>query len=130
MKKMSLQLSKVLGALMVAGLTMVSLGASGQSKGKTMTVKGEVLDMACYMGHGAHGAGHAQCAKMCLQGGSPAGLLSSDGKVYLLVADHDKPEPYTEVRKHGAGQVTVTGQFNDRNGVQALVVEDVKVAGS
>ena len=36
MKKMSLQLSKVLGALMVAGLTMVSLGASGQSKGKTM----------------------------------------------------------------------------------------------
>src|SRR5512141_512297 len=31
-----------------------------------VTVTGEVLDMACYLDHGAHGADHASCAKKCI----------------------------------------------------------------
>ena len=31
------------------------------------TVKGEVLDLSCYIKSGAKGAGHAACAKSCVK---------------------------------------------------------------
>ncbi|MGH2642487.1 MAG: hypothetical protein ACRDE2_00940, partial [Chitinophagaceae bacterium] len=95
----------------------------------TTTMKGEVLDMSCYMGHGAHGPGHKMCAQMCLDKGLPAGLLTSNGQVYLLVEDHDKAGAYNDVIKHAADNVTITGRVSSKNGVQALVVEDVKAGG-
>lgn len=126
MKRLKDQFPKIFSTVLVAGLTVFSLSAFGQNKSKNMTVKGEVLDMACYMAKGAHGPGHAQCAKMCLSQGAPAGLLTASGKVYLLVGDHGNATPYKNARKDGAKQVTVTGKYQNRNGVQALVVEDVK----
>jgi hypothetical protein len=128
MKKLRLPLKGALGTLMVAGLCVFSTTAFGQGKEKTMTVKGEVLDMSCYMSHGAHGAGHQMCAKMCLKKGLPAGLLTSNGQVYLLVEDHDKADAYETAIKHAADKVTVTGKYANKNGVQALVVEDVKTS--
>lgn len=127
MESLRTSLPKIAASLVVAGLSVVSLSAFGQSK--TMTVKGEVLDMSCYMGHGAKGAGHKTCAEMCLKKGLPAGLLTSNGQVYLLVEDHDKADAYNTVIKHAADQVQVTGKYANKNGVQALIVEDVK-AGS
>ena len=129
MKKLKTNLPKIAASLMIAGLTVLSFSVFGQSKEKTATLKGEVLDMSCYMGHGAKGAGHKMCAQMCLKKGLPAGLLTSNGQVYLLVEDHDKADAYSTVIKHAADQVTVTGKVANKNGVQALIVEDVK-AGS
>lgn len=128
MKKLKISMPKLASSLLIAGLTVFSLSAFGQEK-TTTTLKGEVLDMSCYMGHGAKGAGHKMCAQMCLKKGLPAGLLTSDGQVYLLVEDHDKADAYGTVIKHAADQVTVTGKVSKKNGVQALVVEEVK-AGS
>lgn len=125
MKSLKWQMPKLCGALLVSGLTLLSMSAFGQS---TSTLKGEVLDMSCYMGHGAKGKGHQQCAQMCLNKGLPAGLLTGNGKVYLLVEDHDKADAYNTVIKHAADQVQVTGKVVDKNGVQALVVESVKVS--
>src|SRR5215467_2555200 len=69
----------------------------------TKTLQGEVLDMACYMDHGASGAKHAQCAADCIKGGSPMGLLTKDGQVYLLVENHAKKDSYANLKKW-AGQ--------------------------
>jgi hypothetical protein len=127
MKIGNIQTSKIAATLLLAGYTVFSFSAFGQGKSsETKTVKGEVLDMACYMDHGAHGEKHAECAKTCLKKGSPVGLLADNGQVYLLVEDHGSPDAYAKVRKEGAEKVTVTGKYNNRNGVQALVVEDVK----
>lgn len=123
MKKL-IQWPQLAGLFSIAALSVLSLGASAQSTAKT--IKGELLDMNCYMAKGAHGADHKQCAQMCLQGGAPAGVLASNGQVYLLVQDHDNGTPYTEIRKHGGEQVEVTGKAVTRNGVQALVVEKAK----
>ena len=38
------------------------------------------------MASGAHGDGHKSCATTCIKGGGPMGVLTSDGKVYLLLA--------------------------------------------
>lgn len=127
MNQLKLGMRGLATSVLVAGLSVLSLSAFGQEK--TATLKGEVLDMSCYMGHGAKGSGHKQCAEMCLKKGLPAGLLTSSGQVYLLVEDHDKADAYSTVIKHAADQVEVTGKVANKNGVQALVVEEVK-AGS
>lgn len=95
----------------------------------SVTVTGEVLDMDCYMGHGGSGKEHKTCAQACLtKKGSAAGLLSADGAVYLLVADHSREKEYLPVRKLGGEQVKVTGKVQSKGGVQALVVEKVEKA--
>src|SRR5689334_19687733 len=53
-----------------------------------VTLKGEVLDMACYLDHGAMGEKHVKCAQTCVKGGLPVGLKAENGKTYLLIGEH------------------------------------------
>lgn len=108
---------------------LLLIGACGLAFAESASVQGEVLDMACYMGHEAHGAAHAKCAKQCLLGGMPAGLLKADGSVVLLVEDHGKPgaeKAYKSLAKLAGDQVTVTGELVSRGGISAIVVQSVK----
>lgn len=98
------------------------------SGGKEITVKGELIDMSCFMAHEGKGKKHAECAKMCVVGGAPLGILTGDGKVYLLVEDHSSAKakkPYMEAKKLVAETVTIKGDAYERGGVQAIVVESV-----
>ncbi len=92
----------------------------------TKTVTGEILDMKCYMASGAHGEGHKECAATCINGGAPMGILSDDGKVYLLIESSKNADAYDEAKKFAGEKVTLTGTFSDKNGVQALIVTEVK----
>jgi hypothetical protein len=92
----------------------------------TKTVSGEILDMKCYMASGAHGEGHKECAATCINGGAPMGILSDDGKVYLLIESSKNADAYDEAKKLAGEKVTLTGTFSDKNGVQALIVTEVK----
>ena len=91
-----------------------------------VTVSGEVIDMACYIGHDAHGPDHKQCAVKCAQMGQPLGLLSPDGKVYLLVADHADKAPYEKVRTMAGDKATIKGESGSKNGITSLSVKEVK----
>lgn len=97
--------------------------------GKEVSVKGELVDMACYMAHEGKGKKHAECGKMCvLKNGAPLGLLAADGKVYLLIEDHSAAKakkPYAQAKELVAETVTVKGDAYERGGVQAIVVESV-----
>lgn len=118
---------KLLGFLLAGAMTVISMNSFGQS---STTVKGEVLDLSCYMTGGAMGKGHKTCAQGCLDKGLPAGILSkADGKVYLLVEDHKKADAYKQAIKHAAENVAITGKIVEKNGVQSLIVEEVKVEG-
>ena len=112
-------------SLLAIAFCAVSLTSFGQEK-KSMTISGEVLDMACYSASGASGEGHKSCAAACIKGGSPMGVLTSDGKVYLLVENHDKKDAYAEAQKHAGEQITATGTFSDRGGIKTLIVDEVK----
>jgi len=112
-------------SLLAIAFCAVSFTSFGQDK-KPMTISGEVLDMACYSSSGAKGEGHKSCAASCIKGGSPMGVLTSDGKVYLLVENHDKKDAYAEAQKHAGEQITATGTLSDRGGLNALVVDEVK----
>ncbi|HVA67537.1 MAG TPA: hypothetical protein VNK24_11555 [Elusimicrobiota bacterium] len=89
----------------------------------TVNLKGEVLDLNCYMAKDAHGKNHAMCARACLKKGAPAGLLTADGRAYLLSGD---TKAYQQVRKMAAETVEVTGKMAERSGLQAVIVEKVR----
>lgn len=110
-------------SLLVVSLFAASLTTFAQEK---KSITGEVLDMACYSAMGASGAGHKSCAADCIKGGSPMGLLTSDGKVYLLVENHDKKDAYAQAKTHAGEQITVTGTVSEKGGLSAVIVDEVK----
>jgi hypothetical protein len=91
-----------------------------------VTVTGEVLDMACYLDHGAHGAKHAECAKKCISSGLPVGLKGNDGKTYLLIGEHMPANE--ELAKHAAETITVHGKLVERDGISLL--ENIEIVKS
>ena len=89
---------------------------------------GEVLDLACYIAKGAKGADHAGCAKNCVKGGQPMGLLTEDGTVLVLAANHDDGAPYEAVKDWAGQNVEITGELSDRDGMKVVSVTGSKAA--
>ncbi len=114
------------GLIVLTSTALFAAGPMPMGKEKSVTVKGEILDMACYLGHGAMGKKHQECALMCLKGGQPMGLRTADGKVYLLVASHKDAKPFDEAKNYAADQVEVTGPVFERSGISAIEVDAVK----
>src|SRR5438067_1385965 len=54
----------------------------------SVTVKGEVVDLVCYLDHGSAGEKHAKCAGTCISEGLPVGIKTADGKLYTVVGAH------------------------------------------
>jgi len=98
--------------------------ATAPAKSGDVSVTGEVLDMACYLDHGAHGEKHAGCATKCIAGGLPVGLKSTDCTVYLLIGEHksmnDTLAPY------GGKTVTIKGKLVSRDGIN--LIENAELA--
>lgn len=91
--------------------------------GKTTTLKGEVVDLGCYLTKGLHGKSHAECATKCIRSGLPVGILSN-GRVYIAMTANREPansllEPYA------AREVEVTGIVARRGGVDMVAVSKV-----
>lgn len=116
----------LLAACTVWGVAAFAHGGMEMGSGKSITVKGEILDLACYLDHGARGAKHQQCALTCLKNGEPMGLITADGKLYLLLADHQDAKPFNEAKTYAADQVEVTGPTAEKDGITGLTVLSVK----
>ena len=109
---------------LVSGAILVSAPALATEK--AVTVKGEIVDLACYLDHGAKGEKHKTCALTCLKNGEPMGLLTADGTVYLLLAPHEDAKAFEEAKTLAAEQVEVTGSPAEKAGIKGLLVESVK----
>ncbi|HRO47596.1 hypothetical protein [Agriterribacter sp.] len=113
-------------AAVLATISFCLFAFKANAQDETKTVSGEVLDMACYMAKGAHGEKHKGCAAACIKDGAPMGLLTSDGKIYLLVENHNKKEVYAKIKDRAGEKITVTGTASVKGGLQGLVVEELK----
>jgi hypothetical protein len=88
------------------------------------TVTGEVVDLACYMGHDAKGKDHMQCAKTCINKGLPVGLLTEKGDVYLAVGENHKKA--NDLLADKAGQtVTVVGEVAEKGGSRMVTIHEI-----
>jgi hypothetical protein len=115
--------SSALRALPLAILAVAFLTLSRPARAQEeVTVKGEILDMTCYLSKGSKGDRHKTCAKMCAKKGLPIGVLTDEGKVFLLIEDHDDPDPYEAVKDLAGGQAEITGKRYSKDGIESIMV--------
>lgn len=95
-----------------------SASAAKPQAAEMITVKGEVLDMACYIDHNASGEKHAACAKTCIESGLPVGIKGEDGKTYLVVGEHKSINQ--QLAPLAAKTITLRGKFVSRDGFNML----------
>lgn len=109
--------------LLLAALTLGLLLVSGRAQAQDdITVKGEIVDLACYLSQGKKGASHKSCAQMCAKGGVPMGLLTASDELYLLIDDHANPKPYEAAKKLAGTDAEITGKKFVKNGMASIVV--------
>jgi hypothetical protein len=109
--------------------TTMAAGVDGKPlPGKVVTLVGEIVDYSCYLQLGKHGTKHRDCGQKCLRNGMPIGLLTKDGKLYLLMEEeHDeRRDGLTNFREaaieHLAYVMEVTGTLSEVEGQRALYV--------
>lgn len=101
---------------------------SQASEGADQTWTGEIVDLACYVAQGAQGADHAGCAKGCVKAGQPMGLLTDDGTLILLAANHKDGQPFEALKDLAGGKAEVVGSLAERDGMKIVTVNGSKAA--
>ena len=114
-------ISMVAGAAFVAALAMPVFAAE-------MTVKGEVVDIACSKskGDGGKGAGHASCAMACAKKGQPVGILTADA-VYTVAGDY-AANNNAKLLDFVAKNVVAVGEVTEKDGVKTINIKSIKLA--
>lgn len=108
----------LVGVSAMLAFPAINLLAADNDAGGEKTIKGEVVDLMCYLDHGAKGENHKQCASKCIRSGGPVGLLTSDDQVYLVIGEH---KPINEELANKAAQkVTLKGKVVERSGMKMI----------
>jgi hypothetical protein len=93
-----------------------------------VTIKGEVVDIACATskGPGGRGDGHSACALACAKKGQPIGVLTDDA-VYEVSGDFTA-NGNAKLLDFVAKSVTITGEVTEREGRKLLNIKSIRVA--
>lgn len=118
MKNGSILTVSLVSLALGASLALPRLSLSAEASGQAQTIKGEIVDLMCYLDHGAKGDKHKGCATKCIEGGGPVGLLTADDQLYLVVGDH-KPMN-KELAPKAAQTVTLKGKVVEKHGVKMI----------
>jgi hypothetical protein len=103
---------------------LIILAFAAVAADETVTPTGEIVDLHCYTSRGAHGAEHSGCSNACISRDVPAGLLTADGTLYLLL--NEKPNSVKEKVAGLAGKtVKATGKVVEKSGMKALQLASV-----
>lgn len=121
---MNIKIVNLVAIVAILMSALVGFAYEGQDQ-KQVTVKGELVDTACYMAHPDTGKGedHRKCASMCIKGGVPMSVLDAQGDLYLLLPEHGNEKVYEQAKEWAADQVEVTGKLVTQGGLQAIVVD-------
>jgi hypothetical protein len=101
--------------------------AADRDAGKSIPVKGYVLDSACAFTKGLKKPISGQCANTCAKAGSPLVILTDNGTIYWPIADTTPSSGQNEKLLPFAGQkVTASGKVFQRGGSSALVIDKIE----
>ena len=99
------------------------------AEGKPLTVTGEVVDVSCYTQLGKRGPAHKACGAKCVANGEPAGLLTADGTLYILLPEphHPRRDGQASIAKEFSEKmgdtVTLSGMATDHGGIHTLFIK-------
>ena len=99
---------------MKKSLTLVALAATFSFGAMAADFSGYIIDQSCASKPAMRG--NVDCANKCIKGGSPAVLVTEDGKIYKI-ADQAK------VVDHDGKKVTISGKLTDDTITVAKVSE-------
>ena len=99
-----------------------------ENTGKEQTLTGEVVDVFCYLSHGAEGLGkgHASCAKHCIENGLPVAIKVGDQLYLAAMASHDPANK--ALAAYAGDRVTVHGTVMEKDGQHLISVSSVERA--
>ncbi|MBI1746752.1 MAG: hypothetical protein HYR55_09210 [Acidobacteria bacterium] len=119
--------------IMISLVLLAAIGSSlmGKSESKSVamtTITGEVIDIACFMGHDASGKNHTKCAVQCAEKGIPLAILDEKlQQIYLpLALDHSSPN--AKLLNYIAQRVTVTGRVIKKGGLTGIEIKSIEPA--
>ena len=114
-------ISMAAGAAFVVSLAMPAFAAD-------MTVKGEVVDVACSVAKkdGGKGAAHANCAMVCAKKGQPVGILTADA-IYTVTGDYAS-NSNAKLLDFVAKTVEVSGDVTEKDGQKMIAIKSIKLA--
>ena len=98
--------------------------------GDAVTLEGELIDSFCYLSgvmggpDATVGTAHHHCALWCAAGGVPVGLLTGDGKVYLVLGEGDDTTSVTTpgLFERQSHKITLEGRTFERDGMNYVVI--------
>jgi hypothetical protein len=116
-------ISMVAGAAFAAALAVPLFAAD-------MTIKGELVDIACATTkkEAGKGAAHATCAMVCAKKGQPIGVMTADA-IYTVSGDY-AANSNAKLLDFVAKNVIVTGAISEKDGVKSINVKSIKLAPS
>src|SRR5262245_8258018 len=117
----------ILGACTASALLFAgTIAGLARPKGTRATVKGEVVDMWCYLEGGDRGPAKRECATACAKAGNPIGIVDTKRNLFLAggLKDH-QPAQALLIGKMNS-DVTVTGTLVKKNGVQMIYIDAVQ----
>ena len=117
------------GAALSLSLVMcVASGGSQAQGGKSVTIKGYVIDSACTFKNHLNKPISPECAEKCARAGSPLVIQTEDGSIYLPISGEMPAAGQNDRLMKYAGQmVTVTGSTYSRGGSRAIVIDKIEV---
>ena len=117
----------ILGACTASVLLFAgTISGLAQPKGTRATIKGEVVDMWCYLEGGDRGPTKKECATACAKAGNPIGILDANGNLYLAAGLKDHQPAQSLLAAKMSDEVTVTGTVVKKGGVQMVYIDSVK----
>jgi hypothetical protein len=117
--------AKWMSLALLAGVLAVSLAF-----GKSETVTGQLIDLACYSLDKDNTGNHHKhqglnCARACALEGFAVGILTPDGRVYEVTGELTA-NSNAKLVPHMAQTVTLTGEVREKDGKTTLAANDLK----
>ena len=107
-------------------LAVAALAVSADT-GKSVMVRGYVIDSACAFTKSLKKPISSDCATECAKAGSPLVILTDNGNIYWPIADTTPSSGQNSKLLPFAGQrVKASGKVFQRGGSSALVIEKIE----
>ena len=119
-------LPNMMATLLAATSAAMLLSAPAVCAQET-TVKGEVVDTACFLHYNKSGEAHKACAEACLKAGQDMGIYDdANDTLYVLLESKPGTDPNALIKNYVAKKVEIVGTVAQKAKVQGIVVKEVK----
>jgi hypothetical protein len=106
----------------------IGLAHDTKAAGKR-TFVAQVVDLACYTGHGSIGDSHRECATACAKTGIPLAFLDQQTQtLYIPLSKDHHAAANAELLPFVEKDVRVTGTVSEKDGLKTIVLETIETA--